>query len=205
MSRIDNETPWPTAPVIQATVWRDLFVIGRTYLRRDADGDYEGFDGSCRARKGRHTLTDITEYWPAGKAPAKELTPLEQYEEFKTWIETLPKVTNLKKGDLAACIHGAGEVSVIAVPYSIGPAKNYHLIHREPEPDPDPRTWKVGDLVDSTEGLPDGAIVRDSYAGAYTYNAPDGDFFTPSDEGIRLASLGNPLLIWLPETEEAGE
>ena len=128
----DDNTPWPTAPIINARITIGGKQWSRPcYFRRNKSGAYEAFDVWGTHEPGTATFTDVIEYWPADQTP--------------------------------------------------------------------PRVWQIGDLVDSTEGLPDGAIVVDAENDPWRWNTQP---FVGRGGYSDVYDLVNPRLIWLPNNND---
>lgn len=111
-------------------------------------------------------------------------------------IEALPKGEKPRKGDIVADPRGKASLSVWECEMSSQHAwLDARIIRRAP------RAWKIGDLVDTTEGLPGGTVIRDyvRFVGQW-----DGHKFRIAGQAYEqgLDFFTDPRIIWLPETED---
>lgn len=114
------------------------------------------------------------------------------YEYWCERIEALPK-KKVEVGDTYATRTGLGW-KVVTARATVPLVVNERILRYGST-----RQWEIGDLVDETRDLPDGAIVRDE-DGDIAVHDGGGNFSAAGLAGARhLGHLNEPRIIWLPE------
>ena len=135
----------------------------------------------------------VTDYLDA--LDAEGLADLHEY--WSERVKALP-VSEVLKGDTYAVAMNETNESrwyVNTASHDLGKRKLRRVLRRAPQP----RQWKIGDLVDDTRDLPEGAVVRDESGDIAEHDGYRG-FLVGGTAGVfGLDYLDNPRIIWLPE------
>lgn len=132
----------------------------------------------------------------ATEPPTKEEGDLlAEWEALNAKIDALPRAEEIREGDWVTLPAGKGVLNVFQAHMNLcAEHDEYRVLRRAP------RTWKIGDLVDNTRDLPDGAVVLEESGDVAVYATASNAFSITGHKVIAsLDMLIDPRIIWLPE------